>query len=45
MIFKSQKIDIGSPNHVLDQRGLRKFPRASWNFNGEKLVEEVFKWL
>jgi hypothetical protein len=23
MIFKSQKTDIGSPNHVLDQRGLQ----------------------
>jgi hypothetical protein len=22
-----------------------KLPGASWNFNGEKLAEEVFKWL
>jgi hypothetical protein len=22
-----------------------ELPKASWNFNGEKLAEEVFKWL
>jgi hypothetical protein len=44
MIIHSQKTNIGSPNHVLHQRGF-KLPGASWNLNGEKIAEEVFKWL
>jgi hypothetical protein len=39
MIFKSQKTDIGSPNHVLDQRGLE----ASLELPETSMVKNLLK--
>jgi hypothetical protein len=39
MIFKSQKTDIGSPNHVLDQKGLK----ASLELPETSMVKNLLK--